>query len=464
VPNPSLVQTNVVTRVEYSGCLTSCSLANNHFAVLSLTPTPIAVTTKLYLALVTDPVTGVKSIHATSPIQISDVNLDTTGLGAAGCLSLDVIVGIAKNFIADQVKQALVDQVNNTLIPAIEQGFGSLKLDSNIALAGSSMHVKIAPSALAIDHTGVDIAMSSSIAAVHPTSCVPMRGIHGSLFTPGDLPVFGTTDPDGLNFDAGAALSDDLVNQALFAAWEGGLLCRTLDTLGGNPIDSSLLAVAGLAGPLSRLDVADGSPVLIVLKGYHPPTGTFGGGHTINLNVTRLEVSIFTEVHERMARIVALDLDADASLDLSVDAANMLAVALNLDPAALHGTVSYSEPVDPDGQGILALLPIIAGQLGPQLAGAIPPINLGNLAGVGLHDTKFLPQQGVNGVPNDTLVMFTGLAAAPGGCAAGGTSGCGAGVGSGCDLSTRRGGNGAAVLLALVLGPLAFVAIRRKRG
>ena len=464
-PPSTSTQNDVVTRLEYSGCLTNCTLGNSHYAVIRLTPMPFSVTTRLNLVLSVDG-QGNPHVTANTPLTKDDITIDTSKFDAAGCAAVDFAVAIAKNFIGDTVKQKIVDQVNQTLIPAIQQGFESVRFDQDLSLAGTTLHAKLQPSGLVIANDGVLLSMSSAIDATTPTTCIPVGAGDGSAFTDGSFPAFGTTSPSGLAFDAAAGISDDLANQALFAAWHGGLLCRTIDTLGGSPLTTSVLAIAGLTGPLNRLGVADGTPMLIVLKAYNPPLASFGGAHAVNVDIKKLEVSIFTEVQERMARLVALDLDATAGVDLTVDANNQLNVALNIDPAAMVGTIAYGEPLGDDANGLLALLPVLAGQLGPQLAGAIPPINLGNLAGVALTNPEFIPQQSLGGVPNDTLSIYTGLSAAPGGCTAANPSGCGVGSGTGgCDtVSSRRAANGAGVWLALALAPLAFLAVRRRRG
>lgn len=458
-------QSNVFTRLEYDGCFTNCRMPDN-FSVLRFTQAmPFSVVTKIYLSLTVDG-QGVPHVTATSPISRNDITLDPTKLDAAGCNAADFLTAVGKYFITDPIKDQIIQQVNDTLLPQIAAGLEQAKVDQDVALAGTTLHIKMQPSGFVISHDGIVLDMSSAIDAAQPTSCVPVGANAGSLLTPGDMPAFGSVSPQGIAFDAAAGVSDDLVNQALFAAWHGGLLCQTIDSLGaGTPLDTSLLAVAGLSGALGKLGVPDGTPVLIVIKAYQPPTGDFGGGHDVNIHAKKVEISIFTEVQERTARIVALDLDATASVDLSVDpATSQLSVALNLDPANLVGSIAYDEPVGDAADGLIGFLPTLAGTLGPQLAGAIPTIDLSNLGGVSLTDTEFDPQQGVGGSPNDTLSLYTALAAAPGGCNASGTGGCGISGGGSCDVvSSPRARNTAGVMALFALTPLAFVLRRRRR-
>ena len=67
----------------------------------------------------------------------------------------------------------------------------------------------------------------------------------------------------------------------------------------------------------------------VVIKAYETPTATFSDDPHVNLRLKRLEISILTMVHDRMARIVALDLTVDAGANILIDAANVLSIALS---------------------------------------------------------------------------------------------------------------------------------------
>jgi hypothetical protein len=457
---------NAAGELQYRGCGTSCNRdagsGNDDYAVITFGSTPVSLSTKLYLTLIDDPQNpGQKTVKATTPLAQGDINLSTGNLGASGC-SLANFASNFSGFFSGTIKQKLVDEVNNTLLPAVEEGFKSVRYDQDISLAGSTMHVKILPSALDVTTSGVELSMSSVFDAP-ATTCIPVDPLLGSTLTPGDPPVFGTTSPQGLAFDAAAGISDDFVNQALFAAWHGGLLCHTIDSLGGTPMTVDLLTLAGLTTPLDNLEVAAGTPMLVVIKAFQPPTATFGGAHQISLGLKHLEISIFTQIQERTARLAGLDLDiTDAGVDLSVDATNKLNVALGLTGDNVSGAVSYDEVMGAQTTaGLLPLLPILIQQLAPTLQGAIPPIDLGNLAGVTFVSPEFDVQQGAGGVPNDTVSMYTALAPAPGGCAAAG-GGCGVGGGTaGCDLASGVSGS-ALPLWAMALISLGTIARRRR--
>jgi len=456
--------TFAVTRVQYSGCGTSCN--NGEHAVIRLLSTPFAVSTELDLTLVIDPVTGEPTVEATTTLDREDITLNLNGLDAAGCAAIDIIVAAVKPFITNTVKDQIIDMVNDTLLPAIEDGFEAVRFDDTISLAGADVAIKVLPSALDIRDNGVAISMSSQMEALTPTTCVPIDTGAGSQFTPGEPPQYGITSPGGSNYDTAASISDDFVNQALFSVWHAGLFCQELSETGGNPLTTEMLALAGLAGPLNRIGVEDGAPMTVVIKAYETPTATFSDDPHVNLRLKRLEISILTMVHDRMARIVALDLTVDAGANILIDAANVLSIALDLTPENINGNVSYTELINgEDADSLLALLPVIVGQFLPTLTDSLPTIDLGSLAGVGLENPEFLAEQGFGGTPNDTLSAYTGLVAT-GACGVGGAgSGCGVGGGTG-GCSMGGSGRGAATdvgLLALALCPLAVVLHRRRR-
>lgn len=452
--------TFAVTRVQYSGCGTSCN--NGEHAIIRLNSTPFAVTTELDLQLLTDPNTGEPYVEATTTLNRDDITINMNGLDAAGCAAIDVIVSAAKGFIGDAVKDQIIDQVNETLLPAIEDGFSAIRYDDVIALGDAEMSVKVLPSALDIRTNGVAISLSSQIEAVTPTSCIEIPTGAGSAFTPGEPPQYSTMSPGGNSYDVAAAISDDFVNQLLFSAWHAGLLCRQIADTGSGPLTVEMLALAGFSGPLNRLGVPDGAPMTIVVKGYEAPAATFSDDPHVNLNLRRLEISIFTMVQDRMARISALELDVNAGANILVDAANVLTIALDVAPDDITGSVSYTEMIaGEDAEALLGLLPVIMEQFLPTLTDALPSIDLGTLAGVGLENPEFLAEQGLGGVSDDTLSAYTGLVATGACGVGGGGSGCGVGSTGGCAM----GGRGAATqtgFILLALAPLGVIVARRR--
>lgn len=452
-------RTFAVTRVEYEGCLTSCS--GNKWAVLRLLPTPFAVSTTLDLQLMTDPATGEPYVEAVTTLDRDDISLSLDGIDAAGCAAIDVLVAVLKNFLVDAVKDEIIKQVNETLLPAIEEGFQSLRFDDVVDLAGAGISVKLLPSALDIRPGGVTLSMSSRMEAVTPTTCVPIPAGAGSAFTPGEPPLYSAFSPGGQSYDVAASVSDDFVSQALFATWHAGLLCQDLSEMG---LSIDMLALAGLAGPLNRLGVPEGAPMVVLVKGYEPPAAAFGNDPLVGVHVRRLEISILTVVHDRMARIIALELEADAGVNVLIDAANVLSFALDIAPEDVHGAVAYDEMISGgDAQALLGLLPTLLEQFLPQLTGNLPTIDLGAMAGIGLQHPEFVAEQGAGGVPNDTLSAYTGLVSAGGCAASGGGAGCGVGSTGGCALGGRgpapRGG-----IALLALAPLAVIWRRRRVG
>ena len=369
-----------------------------------------------------------------------------------------------KGFITDQVKDQIISMVNDTLLPAIEDGFSAVRFDDTISLAGADVSIKVLPSAIDIRDNGVAVSMSSQMEALNPTTCVPIETGAGSVFTPGEPPSYGITSPGGSTYDAAASISDDFVNQALFSVWHAGLFCQELKEMGGNPLTVEMLSLAGLAGPLNRIGVEDGAPMTVVIKAYEAPTATFSDDPHVNLRLKTLEISIITMVHDRMARIVALDLTVDAGANILIDAANVLSIALDLTPDDINGNVSYTEMINgEDADSLLALLPVIVGQFLPTLTDALPTIDLGSLAGVGLENPEFLAEQGFGGSPDDTLSAYTGLVATGACGVGGGGSGCGVGGGTGGCSMQGRGAATETGFLALALCPLAVVLHRRRR-
>lgn len=141
-------QTYTVTRVQYSGCGTSCN--NGDYSVVRLLPMNFSVSTRLDIVMTIDQVTGEPVIEITTPLNRNNISIDTSKVDAAGCAAIDVLVAVLKNFIGDFVKDEIIKLVNEDLIPAIEEGFLAVRYDDVLDIAGTQLQVKIVPSALSI--------------------------------------------------------------------------------------------------------------------------------------------------------------------------------------------------------------------------------------------------------------------------------------------------------------------------
>lgn len=191
----------------------------------------------------------------------------------------------------------------------------------------------------------------------------------------------------------------------------------------------------------------------IVTRPMAPPQVNYAGSHDLDVDIQDLGVDFYAELDGRTARIVGLDLDAQAGVDLNLDAVTgNLAIALDLDPDNVVPAIGYNELKPEANDSILekfsglfqTILDTLVGSLLDSLAFALPAFN-----GIGLTDLQVAGA----GAQGDWLGMYAWIGevtygADGSGC--GGDSGCGGGCSGGC-ASNPAAAVGWASLLAFVL-------------
>jgi hypothetical protein len=289
-------------------------------------------------------------------------------------------------FLLDQVEPAIDDVVNGlpaTIEPVIEDAFGSLTISQEIDLLGVPMQLSLWPSLVEMTPQtgpspgGMRIGMSSAV-NVPVADCVKGYGISGSASTPSAPPVLGTWP--GLAFDPSVAayVDDDFVNQVLFAAWSGGLLCYEISDASEElslpiPINTGLLDL--LAPGVYDGLFPETASLEIVTAPRTPPFADPAGAHDFDIVARDLGLGFIAELDGRKTRILEVSLDANVGLDLAFDpATGLLGVEVGLDGGAFVPTVTVNEFV-PDSTATIetsfaGLFDTLVGPLlGPALEG-----------------------------------------------------------------------------------------------
>ena len=182
--------------------------------------------------------------------------------------------GTVRNLVEGQIRDRIVNQIPATVNTAL----GGLGAPIQRTILGRDFALGFAPTGLAFDDAGVTLALAANVAASQPTA----RGqaAPGSLTTPGAAPIpFNAGGADFL-----AAINDDLVNKALFAAWGSGLLDLEVDptqafsalisritgssALGGITFNSSLLLSIF---PQLQGAIPAGAPIVLRAEPRLPP-------------------------------------------------------------------------------------------------------------------------------------------------------------------------------------------------
>ena len=442
--------------VSTSGCLVNLGCD------ISIPPSPVTADTTIDLAMQNVQGQPHPQVVATVPAFATQLNLAGVDFncGLGGDI-LSLIESLFNGSVQSAINNAINNQVAPMLQPAIQNAFNSLALSGSTSLSGVELDYDFYPTGLAIHPGTIGIVMGGHFSTPNPAACIdPARG---SVVMGGDLPNYGATSPSGAQYHAAVSLADDLLNQLVFSAWRGGLLCRNIDSAGGQPLTTDMLTLIG--GQITKV-VTPGGPMVVQLLAEDPPLITLGGpnGATAEISVSNLHVDLMADVNERLARILRLTLGANATLTVAMNADHQIVVTPNFDPSAIQGTVDYDELAPDAAQTVINLLPTLVTTLVPNLANAIPPIDLPALDGVTIDSAEIVP----DGPQSAFLSVYTGLGGHvnSGGCNAGSTGGCGVsgGTGTGCTIGGTRTLDGA-VISPMMLGlGLAVVFVRRRRG
>ncbi len=437
-----------------------------------LDPTPIAASTTMLVELVQDPGLPPRIDVSLRPMSI---DLDISGLRVQNCTIGDILdfVDAVNDFTSSFLSfdlydfvagaaEPLVEGLVNDLLPAIEEplneALANVAISETFDLGGSSLIVDIAPSALEITPAGmhIDIAGSIAPAARIPHPCVRKYRPDGSLDTPGAPWGLGDWPPG----DAGLLqlqVDDDLINQALWSVWYGGLLCIEVSDDSGLdlpiPIDTSLLGL--LAGDAYDDLFPVAGPLVIATRPTLPPTARLDGIHDIELVLDGFGLDMLAELDGRLTRVAGLELIADAGADLNFDGTTgMLAAELDIGAEAIQLDVVFNDlrpetsaDIEDGLRGLVeTLVPSLIGGLVSDLAFPLPSIE-----GLGLSALII----SASGEQGDQLGIVADVGPVPYDNAADAEGGCG----GGCDAGCNSRGGGAAWLLALA----GLIGLRRRR-
>jgi hypothetical protein len=148
------------------------------------------------------------------------------------------------------------------------------------------------------------------------------------------------------------------------------------------------------------------APLSILTRPRMQPTVQYDGPNDANATVEDLGLDFYAEVDGRKARVLGLDLDIHAGLDLELDpATGTLDIPVDVDPANVETTVTAAEltpgeeeAIQENFAGLLqTILETVAGSLLQGLSYALPSYN-----GFGLTSLETAPA----GAQADWLGLF----------------------------------------------------------
>ena len=399
--------------------------------------------------------------------------LTEDAIGLDGCFisTLDDIL----NFFGTDIVEMLLDEASGELFDyiegdlpvmvedAIEGAADSLAVSEIVDIEGGApLEVSIQPSGLIIEPEGIRVLMDGAFDAPL-ADCMVDFDTNGSPDNHHSTPA---QDP-AAHHHASALISDDLINSALYAVWRSGLLCLDADPAElGLPLDTALLAllVDEEDRPrMERLWLGESAPIQIHTVPRYPPMNQPTGPHAIDVEAENLGVDLYAVTQDRLSRVVGLELDVGAGVDLTALGDGTITATVMLDTEHFHPHVCHNDLVPDLSSDIEQNFDeLIVTMIEPLLAGLVGDIAIGPfvMGGVGIDSLDVVP----TGNDDAFLAAYVDLAlvepSASLGC---GDTGCSDGcddVSCGLDGGLPRGmglGN-------LLLGLACAAALTRHRG
>lgn len=379
-----------------------CLFTLNELCTFELAPTAINAEVVVLLQLDSGQlVTSVDSFAFThgnfgNPIDTGCILGDA--LETLNGYGIDLIGGVLDDVLDSQLGE-LETQLDDAL-----GGFAQvLALEGETAVLDAVLEYKLEASDLEIDATGLRIGFTSQFSTPAYGLCVPKTGAyvpsaHDAPPLTGVLP--GTDAP----YHVAITVSQDTVNQALFAAWQGGIFCLNLADLSPIPLDTGTLLGQDIPEVLD--EVWDEPFVLdIRVSADTPPVAIFGGGPRI---LADLDIDVYGDELARLTRhwghgaVAEVPISADIQNgDLIVDIGFDLETSLGI-------SVTYNEwlPGAIPEQFAANLPGLISAGLSTQgldlEAGLVPPFAMPGFNGLTLTDLDVR----VVGEENDYLGIF----------------------------------------------------------
>jgi len=411
----------------------SCLIELDEVCTLGLQPTALNADVAMQLALV----------EGELQAQVDSLSFSHGNFGnpiETGCLlgdvletlqsyNVDLIGGILGGVLDEQVAE-LQTQLEDALGGLTE----TLAYESELDLLGATVSASLTPNHLELSETGMLLEFGARFSTPSYGDCVPQTGAYPPESH--DMPALTGLLPDSADeYHLAIVLNEDTLNQALYAAWQGGAFCIVLTELSGLQLSTDYLAL--VESELVEELWPEPQPLDIRLEATSPPRIALWDEPHLD---AELVLDVFGEELDRKARFWGLDLLANATFGITLED-SVLAVDIGFDIESNLGvTVSYNEWLPPRlAQSFSGLLPDLAGQV-IDLESLAPSFTLPQIYGISIAaiQTRSI------GIEDDYLAVygwFDPNAATPmelgtvdlGGVGCGDTSSGGEVVISGCE-------------------------------
>ena len=339
-----------------------------------------------YAPLVSLPADGVVRIGATHvdltvrpTIEDGAMSFDDTTISVPDPEGLEVEIGSGLADLASSIgldiETLIIEEMRTSIEAAVggasdgllDDALGDFGVDEAFEISGMTYYLQAELGTLEVDDLGMTLGMETRVVPEEVLSVGAMDG-------PEYLPVFDWWAPDLSLTESGLsmAMSTDVLNQMMFAMWQGGLLDQSLNAtdLGVDP------ALLGLLLP----GVDD--VVIVTTPGLPPvftPREDWADGDAYDLTIGGMAVDIYDGVASEDARVMSLYVAMQIPLALGATGEE---ITMTLGDATVYTDMTYADPaMGLSASDIEPLFgPVLAGFV-PELTGELSSIPLPSLDG-----------------------------------------------------------------------------------
>ncbi len=270
---------------------------------------------------------------------------------------------------------------------------GKLSLASLLGSFGAppdaELELSLAAGATAQVNTGLNFGTRVGIKPAMVSSCVPPQA--EPPMTAVNFPDFDGEATPGSGYHVGLGISSNFLNNAFWAAQQGGALCLNLSTENVGLINSGLFST--FLPSLGKLVTRDGkdAPMMVVLRPARPPTVVIGEGSydpvtkkpikpLLLLTMADLSIDFYAMLDDRQVRLFTLTADISLPLSLIFEGCDKVTPALG-DVRMLIANIrtGNSELLAEDPQVLADLVPAVIGLAEPALASGLSGFSLPTL-------------------------------------------------------------------------------------
>ena len=286
----------------------------------------------------------------------------------SGLLELAEGIGLdVETLVVDELRSSVEDAVGGASDGLLDGVLGDFGVDEAFEISGMTYFLQAELGTLEIDDLGMTLGMSTRVVPEEILSA-------GALDGPENLPVFDWWVPDLSATDEALsmAMSTDVLNQMMFAMWQGGLFDQELsaDDLGVDPALVSLL--------LPGVD----EMYIVTSPGLPPvltPREDGSEGYQYDLTIGGMSVDIYDGEASEESRVMTLYVAMQTPLALDATGEE---ITMTLGDATVYTDLTFAAPeLALSASSIEPLFGAVLAEFLPELTGELSAIPLPSLDG-----------------------------------------------------------------------------------